>query len=125
MGQIDARLCIWGRFLRLLTGAPHGVGRFGWKGVDCNIQCNGGANNSCSGRGTFDSSNRRGDRESCRAYLAKKTEDGLYDNDGKCVGLKTGPLNPNVVCVCVCVCVCVFVRVRVSSRPLSSCANHV
>ena len=109
----------------LLTGAPHGVGRFGWKGVDCNIQCNGGANNSCSGRGTFDSSNRRGDRESCREYLEKKTEDGLYDNDGKCVGLKTGPLNPNVVCVCVCVCVCVFVRVRVSSRPLSSCANHV
>ena len=55
--------------------------RFGWKGIDCNIQCNGGANNTCSGKGTFDSSNRRGDRVTCAAYiekqiaLAKESED--------------------------------------------------
>ena len=109
-----------------LTHALHGSGRFGWKGVDCNIQCNGGANNSCSGRGTFDTSNRRGDRESCRAYLAQKKADDAYDNDGKCVGLRQNQYNPYRVCVCVwigCVCVCACVRACVHSCVLASASS--
>jgi len=70
----------------------------GWKGVDCNIQCNGGANNSCSGRGTFDTSNRRGDRITCQSYLARMRLTGGDDNDNTCVGLKVDPLSPNKGC---------------------------
>ena len=131
------------------------VRRFGWKGVDCNIQCNGGANNSCmnlpiiflhgtdllaisnrapdillscasfvhgtnilaqlhglsnpfssfslpfctwslwlniesagSGRGTFDTSNKRGDRITCANYMTRAADTGIDYNKGQCVGLK-------------------------------------
>lgn len=75
---------------------------FGWKGPDCDIECNGGANFSCSLRGTFDRANSRGDRTTCAAYLrnlesladAAAAEDEnaprLYTNGDPptCVGLK-------------------------------------
>ncbi len=56
--------------------------RFGWKGPDCSLECKGGANHSCSKRGTFDRVNTIGDREMCRAYLTKIGQT-------RCVGLKT------------------------------------
>ena len=62
--------------------------KYGWKGPDCNIQCNGGANFSCSGHGTFDQSNKRGDRKTCAAYLESLWRSKKDDNGGKCVGLK-------------------------------------
>jgi len=70
----------------------------GWKGVDCDIQCAGGENHSCSFHGTFDTSNRNGDRETCRAYLAAKAAAGEWNNNGKCVGLKTSQDAPGPGC---------------------------
>lgn len=76
--------------------------KFGWKGPDCDIECNGGANFSCSLRGTFDKGNSRGDKTTCAAYLNNlvsvaaaafaKDKTVLYTNGDPptCVGLKGG-----------------------------------
>ena len=66
--------------------------RFGWKGPDCSVECKGGANHSCSKRGTFDNVNIIGDRETCRLYLTKNKQP-------TCVGLKTvNAAAANLVC---------------------------
>ena len=35
--------------------------QFGYKGIDCNIECEGGSDHPCNGKGTFDWATRRWD----------------------------------------------------------------
>jgi len=72
--------------------------RRGWKGPDCNIRCNGGTASPCSNRGTFDKSNRVGDRATCKSYLDSLARQGLWNNNGTCVGLKTSETSTKSGC---------------------------
>ena len=64
-----------------------------------------------SGRGTFDGSNRRGDRESCPGYLARQRIIGGWDNEDTCVGLKTTKKSGKMVRVHVFACVRLYLFV--------------